>query len=334
MSDERDRWNGARYREDDEHGHYESWFQRANHRERPLAFWIRYTIFVPRGRPRDAIGELWAIYFDGESRRVTAVKEEHPIARCRFGKSQLDARIDKSSLDGAGLEGSAASHGHALRWSLRYASDEQPLLLLPKGLYGAPFPKAKALVGSPLARFDGELEVDASKIAIDGWVGSQNHNWGSQHTDRYAWGQVAGFDGAPDAFLEVSTAQVKLGPIVTPRMSPMVLRLDGRELRLNALSVAVRARARYDFFQWSFESRTAEAHLSGTIAAPAWSFVGLPYLNPPGGTKTCLNSKIARCDLTVRLPGRAPRTLSTAHRAAFEILTDSRDHGVRMLGAA
>jgi hypothetical protein len=29
-----------------------------------------------------------------------------------------------------------------------------------------------------------------------------SHNWGSQHTDRYAWAQVCGFDSAPDVFLE------------------------------------------------------------------------------------------------------------------------------------
>jgi hypothetical protein len=32
-------------------GHYESFFQRANHPTRPLAFWIRYTIFSPTGHP-------------------------------------------------------------------------------------------------------------------------------------------------------------------------------------------------------------------------------------------------------------------------------------------
>jgi hypothetical protein len=40
------------------------------------------------------------------------------------------------------------------------------------------FPKAKALVGTPSAVFEG----------------------GSRHTDRYAWGQVAGFDEDAEAF--------------------------------------------------------------------------------------------------------------------------------------
>ena len=62
-------WNRSRYDPASTAGHYESWFQRANHPERPLAFWIRYTIFSPKGRPADAFGEIWAIFFDGERGR-------------------------------------------------------------------------------------------------------------------------------------------------------------------------------------------------------------------------------------------------------------------------
>lgn len=62
-------------------GHYESFYQRANHPTRPLAFWIRYTVFVPGGRPEDAIGELWFVFFDGESGDHAVMKEEVPIDR-------------------------------------------------------------------------------------------------------------------------------------------------------------------------------------------------------------------------------------------------------------
>jgi hypothetical protein len=47
--------------------------------------------------------------------------------------------------------------------------------------------------------FEGEFEVDGESIVIDGWPGSENHNRGSRHTDTYAWGQVVGFDDAPEA---------------------------------------------------------------------------------------------------------------------------------------
>jgi hypothetical protein len=55
-----------------------------------------------------------------------------------------------------------------------------------------------------MAVYNGSLTVAGEEIEVVDWVGSQNHNWGSQHTDHYAWGQVAGFDTHPDSFDENS----------------------------------------------------------------------------------------------------------------------------------
>jgi len=47
--------NNSRYIQGQKRGHYESYFLRANHPSRPLAFWIRYTIFSPDKQPEKAI---------------------------------------------------------------------------------------------------------------------------------------------------------------------------------------------------------------------------------------------------------------------------------------
>jgi hypothetical protein len=321
-------WNASRFKPDDAHGFYESYFQRANHPSRPLAFWIRYTAFSPRARPGEACGELWAIYFDGEANRISAAKTVVPISDCDFSRTRLEVHIGSATLTERGLKGSATSASHALQWSLDYAGGEPPLLLLPERFYGRRLPKAKALVGTPHAVYSGTLDVDGAAVSIDGWRGSQNHNWGSQHTDRYAWGQVAGFDGAPAAFLECSTAQIRLGPFRSPRLTLVVLRDEGQEFALNGLLQAARASGRFDFFTWTFDTRGPQVRISGRLHAPASAFVGLIYRNPPGGAKTCLNTKLASAVITVERPGRAPRILTTEHRAAFEILTDRTDHGV------
>jgi hypothetical protein len=327
-SAERAAWNGARFRQDDAAGHYESWFQRANHPTRPLAFWIRYTIFRPAVAPESAVGELWAIWFDGERGVIRAAKQVVPIAACRFAPSGIGVTIGSSQLGDAHLEGSATNERHSLGWSLRYSGSEPPLLLLPRDLYERPVPRAKALVGSPNADFTGWLVVDGERIEISGWRGSQNHNWGSRHTDSYAWGQVAGFDDAPDVFLECSTARLRIGPFWTPRMSLVVLRADGEEYALNTLRQSLRARGRCDGFDWRIDSKQSGTRVRLRIHAPAASFVGLTYLNPPGGSKTCLNTKLAACELSLERDGNAPKKWATTHRAAFEILTDRTDHGV------
>jgi len=71
LDDARKRANHTRYQPGQPDGHYESFFVRANDPTRPRAFWIRYTVFAPDGKPEDARGELWAVVFDGKSGKVT-----------------------------------------------------------------------------------------------------------------------------------------------------------------------------------------------------------------------------------------------------------------------
>ncbi|MBI2565635.1 MAG: hypothetical protein HYV63_01205 [Candidatus Schekmanbacteria bacterium] len=323
--------NRCRYDNSSPQGHYESYFQRANHPSKAQAFWIRYTVFSPAGKPQEGLGEVWSIWFDGDAGEIAAAKSEFPLHTCRFSPDGLDVEIGGSTLKGGRLVGAAQSPGRDLSWDLTYEGGQAPLLLLPERLYSIGFPKAKALVGVPNAKYYGAVTVNGATHKIDGWQGSQNHNWGSQHTDYYAWGQIAGFDDEPESFLECSTAQLRLGPLWTPPMTLVVLRYRGEEYRLNSLLQAVKARGRFAYFKWTFASAQGKVSVDGRIHAPASAFVGLRYYNPPGGTKTCLNSKIATCELTLHRQGELPVKLKSANRAAFEILTDDASHGVAVV---
>ena len=324
--------NRLRHRSGSAGGHYESYFIRANHAEQAAALWIRYTIFSPAARPQDAQGELWVVVFDGERNGHVAVKQAWPLASCRFDSDALAVELPTAQLGAGHASGSCAAHGHHIVWDLRFAAGQSPLLLLPERLYEGAFPKAKSLVSRPLARFDGTLTVDGRRIDVQGWLGSQNHNWGCQHTDRYAWGQVAGFDGGHDeSFLEVASAKLKFGPLWTPWITPIVLRHRGREHRLNALGRSLRARASVHGFDWRFESHGGSVRVSGHLHAERADFVGLRYANPPGGAKQCLNSKIAAAEVVLRNADGSSETLVSRRRAAFELLDDEgSEHGVPM----
>lgn len=330
----RSRANHTRYRSGQETGHYESFFLRANHPHRSLAFWIRYTIFSPAARPEAALGELWAVYFDGESGLHAAVKKEVPFSQCVFKTSEFFVEVDDARLEPGTLTGTAASGGHSVSWNLAFSGDAEPLFMLPVDLYEAEVPQAKALVALPMALFNGSLRIDGNPVEVADWVGSQNHNWGTRHTDHYAWGQVAGFDTHPDSFLEVATARLRVGESWTPFMTPIVLRHQGEEIALNSMSQAMAAKGSFDYFNWDFSSETDAISLGGRISAPREAFVGLSYYNPSGGEKHCLNTKIASCELQITREGPGGRetveSLRTANRAAFEILTDDRDHGVKI----
>jgi hypothetical protein len=313
-------------------GHYESFFLRANHPTRPQAFWIRYTIFSPKNRPQDALGELWAIYFNEETNNHIAVKQEISFRQCTFSSTTFFVEIDRAQLKPGELHGVVIAKDRSLAWDLTFDGNAKPLLLLPFNLYKTKLPAAKSLVSAPMATFKGSLTVNGETVEVVDWVGSQNHNWGSKHTDLYAWGQVAGFDSHPQSFLEVATARLKIGPLWTPYMTLVVLRHDGKEFALNSLFQSLRANGSFEYFSWNFKSETKEIGLEGSISAPPEAFVGLNYYNPPGGNKYCLNTKIASCQLILKDKRTGKEEiLVTNRRAAFEILTDDRNHGVLTL---
>ena len=310
-------------------GHYESFFQRANHPTRPLAFWIRHTLFSPQEKPEGALGELWAIFFNGETNQHIAIKREIPFSECLFSASEFHVRIGNSQLNSHQLCGAIQNQEHTISWELSFKGNSEPLLLLPFKFYKTKFPAAKSLVSLPMARYQGELYVNGEVVNVADWIGSQNHNWGTRHTDLYAWGQVAGFDTHSESFLEVATAKLRMGPFWTPPITLIVLRHKGKEYAVNGLLQAIRSYGSFNYFNWSFKSKTPEVEIEGTISATQQAFIGLNYYNPPGGIKQCLNTKIASC--VVQISDKVlgiTEMLETKNRAAFEILTDDQNHGI------
>jgi hypothetical protein len=302
-------------------GGYESFYLRGNHPSRPLAFWLRYTIFSPASGSGAAEGELWAVVFDGETGTNVSTKVELPLTECAFSRDSFNVRVGSAVLNDHELSGTTGD----IAWDLRYSGDEPPLYLLPPRLYKGGFPKAKSLVSKPLARYVGHLEVAGRWLDVDGWIGSQNHNWGSRHTDRYAFGQVAGFDNAPGSFLELATAKNRIGPLWTPNLTLVVLRHQGREHALNSLRQGLRAEADVKPRSWTFATADNMVEIRGRIEAEPAAFVVLEYRNPPGGIKYCLNTKLARCELTLtdRRSG-TQELLTSRHGALFEVLDDRR----------
>ena len=310
-------------------GHYESFFMRANHPTRALAFWIRYTLYSPKNVPEKSVGELWATFFNGETNQHIVVKQEYPLTDCLFDTSGFNVRIGKAKLSSHFFQGAIENKGNALMWEMTFGGNSSPILLLPLNLYQGKFPAAKSLVSLPLAHFNGSLAINGETISIADWIGSQNHNWGIRHTDLYAWGQVAGFDSHPESFLEVATARLRLGPLWTPPITLLVLRHNHKEYALTELLQGIRAYGKFQYFIWEFKSKTKDVEIEGEITAPSQAFIGLNYYNPPGGNKYCINTKIAECRLQFKdkTTGKTD-TLATKHRAAFEILTSDQNHGI------
>lgn len=91
--------------------------------------------------------------------------------------------------------------------------------------------------------------IPETHVAVSDWIAGENHNWGSKHTDRYAWGQVLGLDEAPDALSELVSTQHFVARLCTPRLTFLVLGLEGKEFRLNTPFQTLRNHANLKNFE-------------------------------------------------------------------------------------
>ncbi|MDN4522568.1 DUF4175 domain-containing protein [Mycolicibacterium austroafricanum] len=303
--------------------YYESRFIRANDPDTARAVWLRETLLLPTvGEP---VADVWVMVFDPSGHR--AVKQQFTIAEAAFGYDDWTARIASTALDDTAACGALTD----ARWDLAItASGQEPVRVLSDRAYQSRFPTAKTTVRDPLARFDGRLEISGRGVDIGSWTGSVNHNWGTRHTPAYAYGQVCGFDNAPDATLEIVTARAALGPVLLPGVTLFVFRHEGQQFAVRSIRGSLQSHGRYAPFRWTFGARVGEQMIEGEITTVPSDVIGLTYSDTHGGVKYCYNSAIANC--RIQVAGKAfERSELVSRRAMFEILTDDRLDSVPLL---
>jgi hypothetical protein len=310
--------------------YYESRYIRANHAELPQALWLRETLLLPTaGEP---VADVWVMVFDPEGQGNRALKEPYPIDAAAYEYDNWTARIGAASIDDRSAQGVVTGGNRSARWDLRITpGSDTEVRLLTERAYKARIPTAKTTVRHPLARFDGQVELDDARLVLDGWTGSVNHNWGTRHTPAYAFGQVCGFDDAPDSSLEIVTARAAVGPVLTPAATLFVFRHAGHEFAVRSILGSLQTHGRYRPFSWSFGARVGEQMIEGELVAEPADVIGLTYTDTDGGSKYCYNSAIATCRMQVAGKAFERRELLATRRAMFEILTDKRHDAVPLL---
>jgi hypothetical protein len=310
--------------------YYESRYIRANHPDQPRALWLRETLLLPTAG--DPVADVWVMVFDPEGEGNRALKEPYPIDAAAYAYDNWTARIGATHIDDRSAQGVVTGGNRSARWDLRITpGSEDAVKLLTDRAYKARIPTAKTTVRHPLAQFDGQVELDDARLVLDGWTGSVNHNWGTRHTPAYAFGQVCGFDDAPDSSLEIVTARASIGPVLLPATTLFVFRHAGQEFAVRSILGSLQSHGRYQPFSWAFGARLGENMVEGEIIAEPADVIGLTYTDTDGGSKYCYNSAIATC--RVQLAGKTfeRRELMATRRAMFEILTDTRHDLVPLL---
>jgi hypothetical protein len=333
-------------------GMYESFYLRAVDPERPRGVWVRYTAHKRPGRPPR--GSLWCTFFDATRARPFMAKlTTDALAVPDGGWIAIGAGATLGPSDGdaaASHSDAAPSHGHAAAsqgggadiyatgecggagWSLGATAAQAPLRHLPRAwMYRAALPRTKPTSPAPAARFDGALELPGAPsqiIDVRAWRGMIGHNWGAEHAERWIWLHGVCFAESPDAWLDVVIGRIRIAGRATPWVANGVLSLDGQRHRLGGLGarglLVAETPTHCRLSLPGAAGLTVEAH----VDAPADALAGWRYVDPDGADHDVSNCSIASLTLTLNRPGRAARTLHSAHGAAYELGMREHDHGV------
>jgi hypothetical protein len=281
---------------------YESWFVSARDPVSAQALWIRRTRHRPRQGPESAA--LWCTVVDGEQ-RPAVVKQVF---------ADFPADVDAGP---ARFRGQAVLDGRTARWDLAVASGELPLRpLRPPVLYRAPLPRTKLVASVPDGLVTGTLEIDGRDVAVSGWRGTVGHNWGSEHADSWVWLHAAGFDTAPESWLDLVLARIRAGRALLPWTAFGALSLGGTRIPLGGLGRRSQVDARPGRLTATVPLPRGQLQL--TVATTAARAVQVRYADPKGGSRAVSHHALARVELTLHRPGDRPLTLSTSSGGAYE----------------
>lgn len=320
---------GVRYDARAGTAHVESWFLKANDPRGRRAVWLKWTIWAGARAPASAVAEAWAVAF-GTARGHVATKTTVPFEAARFSREGIDATIDGCTLTRESARGRVESGGRAIAYELRVEPIGPALVHYPsRWMYERPFPKQKIVSPVPDARVSGTVQIEGERWELDAWPGMIGHNWGSQHTESYAWAHCNAWDDGDDVVLEGFSGRPRVGGVLLPTTTMVSVVHHGTVYRLTDLRSVTRNAGSISPRRWRFRARSRRIDVAGELWADTEDFVGLFYPNPDGTICHCLNSKLAHAEVTLRVEGRPPRTLRS-QRAALEIGTRDPNHGVRM----
>ncbi len=302
-------------------GMYESFYLRAVSPDQPVGVWIRNTVHKAPGRaPR---GSVWCTVFDA---RLGAPFMHKTTSAELLAPPGEWLQIGRDSL--MGPAGASGSCGEA-SWEISTrALDAELRHLSPAWLYRAPLPRTKLTSPAPLASFDGTVLLPGREpIELRGWRGMIGHNWGSEHAARWIWLHGAGFDGLPDAWLDIALGRVAVAGRLTPWLASGAISLDSRRVRVGGLAsrhVRVSESAQGCTLVLPCASKLT-AYISAGV--PAGAAAGWRYSDPGGGEHDVVNCSVAELEVELHGPSGA-RRLFTPHGGAYELGMREHDHGV------
>ncbi|MEX0993028.1 MAG: hypothetical protein WDZ37_03435 [Solirubrobacterales bacterium] len=306
----RERWNALQW--DGEPGHYEVYYLTLTEPRTGVGFWIRYTMVAPLpGTGESPTCSLWFMAMDRSNPTANVGhKVSLPIAEMSDSKDPFELRIGEARLNDHGMSGSIEKEGGRYTWDLRWQPTLPAYAHVHPALRAARIAKTILFLPHPDLVIEGTIDINGRKVEISGAHGGQAHLWGSKHAARWAWAHCNDFmdsngNAVGDTFFDgVSVFVPRFGRQIGPT-TPVVARIDGRDLVSNGPIAVQRNRSDFDLTHWSFSAREGRRRLTCAVRTRIEDLVGVTYHDPDGDLAYCYNTEVA--DVKLELFERAAR---------------------------
>jgi Tocopherol cyclase len=255
--------------------------------------WVRAGLVAPtRGEPRGTA--TFAGFDPGRPERTFGVQEDHPGDAFTVGGQDRYLRTGGVEVGPGYLRGTLGGGGHEVRWDLTYPIGDSTYALLPDAAARGPLGAAAAIVANPDVRVSGEVSLDGDVRTLEDVPGSQGHTYGARYPERWVRAHCASFEDE-DAVFEAFTGQVRRGSYLTPFVTTIGLRRQGRWMRFTQ----VRRRRDFSMGYWRIDVADRRFRLTGRVEAPAMALVRARLDGPDGTARFTHHSATASCRLAL-----------------------------------
>jgi hypothetical protein len=288
-------WDGKK------RGHYEVYYLKFNDTEKQIAFWIRYTFLIPKSEKFEPVAEVWAIYFDKKNpSNNSAWKETYQFHYTEIEKEKFRITIAGSTLTNDRAVGSIGQGRNSIYWDISFQPQEKTFKHFPKEwIYKFPLPKTKLLAPNLSIKISGRTMVKGITSEFKNLPGHQAHIWGTKHAQKWAWANCNYFNESQNSIFEALTAQIKIGPILSPKLTLVYCNIEGENFLFNNFSQLIRNESKYNLEKWNVKSENEKYKLEAEITNGVQDMVGVMYVDPDGKKRFCNNTKVADMKLTI-----------------------------------
>jgi hypothetical protein len=294
-------------------GFYEVYFVEVQDAAHETGLWVRYTLRSPLRTTEPAVAEAWAVYFDRrDPKHNTALKHTIPFSDAHIERAHLLFSVAGCQLTHSGCRGAIEKDGNRIEWDLTWEERSRFVHFPFERMYSSAFPKTKVLSPHFDLRARGYYARNGERRVLQDAPGQQSHLWGTRHAHRWIWAHSNTFNEDKEAVFEGLSAEVKLGPIKTPRLTLFALRYRGVDYVFNqARDLLRKNESRTDakilpdgYFpvaRWIVGGGNDQIRFRGELWSDLSHYIGARYTDPDGSGLVCSHSKVANARLEILL---------------------------------